>query len=282
MKKILVPTDFSVLADKALDIAAEIAIKTGASIELIHVIEAPYEGEFSAIGEVLKHEGLTDIFVLKSIEMADKKMKKIINEKKYVGIRFFPKIKIGNVFNHFSKIITKEEIDLIVMGTEGTTGFLKGIFNTSNTEEVVTHADCMVLSIKQSDKKFKIKNVVLASNFEDDSTAFIENIKQLQDIFDFKFHIVCINPLLNKQPDDSKIQKKMEEFVKSNKIKNYEFHLIEDFTEYTGLNAYAEKINADIIALTTHQGKGISHWLGGLSEDLVNLSNTPVLTYKAR
>jgi nucleotide-binding universal stress UspA family protein len=42
MKKILVPTDFSTEADFALDAAAKIAAKTGASIELLHIVEIRY------------------------------------------------------------------------------------------------------------------------------------------------------------------------------------------------------------------------------------------------
>lgn len=39
MKKILVPTDFSTFAQNALEVAADIALKTNASIMLLHANE---------------------------------------------------------------------------------------------------------------------------------------------------------------------------------------------------------------------------------------------------
>lgn len=70
-------------------------------------------------------------------------------------------------------------------------------------------------------------------------------------------------------------------FVRLHKIKDFEFSIWEDLTEYVGINTYAKVIKADIIALSTHQHKGL-HWLGGISEDLVNYSDMPILTYKVR
>jgi nucleotide-binding universal stress UspA family protein len=281
MKKILVPTDFSPLSEKALSVATEISRKTKAEIELLHVIDSPTEGDFSATGDTHSGSGMNDLFVLKSIELAKKNFDKIINDVKYVGIRFITKIKAGDAYHHLSHSIVKEKIDLIVMGTEGTKGLFKGIFNRSNTEEVVMHADCLVLTVKEGQKDFKIRNVVFATDFKDYSPHFIRNLTSLQELFDFKLHILYVNSVLNHNDKMNEVILNKEIFLKRFKISNYEFHVHEDFTEYTGIIDYAEKIKADIIALSTHQQKGFWHWVGGLSEDLVNYANVPVLTYKA-
>jgi nucleotide-binding universal stress UspA family protein len=281
MKKILVPTDFSPLSEKALSVAAEISRKTKAEIELLHVIDSPNEGDFSASGDTLTGAGMNDLYILKSIELAKKNFYKILNDVKYVGIRFITKIKSGDVYHHLSDIIVKEKIDLIVMGTEGTTGLFKGIFNRSNTEEVVMHADCLVLSVKEGQKDFKIRNLVFTTDFKDYSPVFIKNLTDLQELFDFKLHLLYVDSVLNHTDNMDEVLINKEIFLKRFKIQNYEFHIHKDFTEYTGIIAYAEKIKADIIALSTHQQKGFWHWVGGLSEDLVNYANVPVLTYKA-
>lgn len=281
MKKILVPTDFSPLAEKALSVATEISRKTKSEIELLHVIDSPNERDFSASGDTLHGGGINDLFILKSIELAKRNFDKILNDVKYVGVRFITKIKGGNVYGHLSDAIVKEKIDLIVMGTEGTTGLFKGIFNKSNTEEVVMHADCLVLTVKDGQKDFKIRNVVFTTDFQDYSPLFIKNLTYLQELFDFKLHILYVDSVLNHNDKMDEVLLHKEVFLKRFKISNFEFHVHKDFTEYTGIIAYAEKINADIIALSTHQQKGFWHWVGGLSEDLVNYANVPVLTYKA-
>lgn len=282
MKKILVPTDFSQLADQALETATFIARKTGAEVELIHVIEAPYSKDFSPIGEVKPHDALDDVFVLKSIELARKKFASIIDDIRFVGARINPKIKTGNVYKHLSDIIANNNIDLIVMGTEGATGFLKGIFNKTNTEEVVMKANCMVLSVKQNlAGEFKLKNVIYATDFKDDSPEFISILKKLQEIFDFTLHVTFINSIVEGKEEEEKIQKRIDSFIKKYELKDYQTHIREDLTEYVGLNELAKDVNADVIALVTHQRRGFWHWLGGLSEDLVNYSEKPVLTFPA-
>src|SRR5690606_28112438 len=97
--------DFSPLADRALEVAASICRKTGAELELIHVVEAPYSKDFSALGDTKEHDGLDDVFVLKSIRQAEKDMAKIRDDVRFVGIRIHPRIKAGNVYEHLSDII---------------------------------------------------------------------------------------------------------------------------------------------------------------------------------
>lgn len=282
MKKILVPTDFSPLADTALHIAVEIGRKTGGEIELLHVIEASYEKEIPAGEEEITLSGKKgDALIIKSANAARERLNSIIDNAKFAGIRFNPKIKTGNASKHLSNSITQEKIDLIVMGTEGAKGLFKGILSKTKTEEVVMHAECLVLSVKEHQKNFKLKNLVFATDFKDISPKFIEKIKALQDLFYFKLHILYVNSKLNHKKDISEVLNEKEEFVKKYKLSDYEFHAIEDFTEYTGITEYANKIDADVIALTTHQKKGFWHWVGGISEDLVNYAEKPILTYKA-
>jgi nucleotide-binding universal stress UspA family protein len=279
MKKILIPTDFSQVTEKALIVATEISRKTHAEVELLHIIESPSHMEFNFTGEPVQHNGLTDVFVLKSINLAKKKMKAIMDNIQYVGVRFRPMIKVASPYTHFTRHIVKEPVDLIIMGTAGTQSFLKGFFSSSNAEKIVTNADCMVLSVKNGIENFRLRNLVFATDFEDDSSDFLIKINELQDIFDFKIHLLYVNALVSHTSDIDRIKNQAHVFVKKHNIKNYEFQIVEDITEYTGIVDFATTVNADIIALSTHQHKGL-HWLGGISEDLVNYADQPVLTYK--
>lgn len=281
MEKILVPTDFTLLAEKALIAAVDISRKTKASIELLHVIDSPTESDFAATGDTIHGDKFNDLFMLKSIELARKKLHSIVNNVNYVGVRFSIKIKSGTIHHHLSEAIVKEKIDLIVMGTNGSSGIFKGIFNRSNTEAVVMNAHCMVLTIKEGQKDLKIRKVMFATDFKDNSPIFIENLKMLQSLFEFKFHIVYVNALINHKQNLSEVISNKDAFVKKFNLRDYEFHILEDFSEYSGILEYAQANNIDVICLSTHQRKGFWHWVGGVSEDLVNFANVPVLTYQA-
>ena len=53
-----------------------------------------------------------------------------------------------------------------------------------------------------------------------------------------------------------------------------------DVTDEEGLLHFAEDIEADAIVLGTHRRTGIGHLLAGsLSENMVNHSKTPVITF---
>ncbi len=64
MKKILVPTDFSTEADCALEAAARIAVKAGASIELLHIVEDLPQQTFSPSGDYLPQSSMDNSFLL--------------------------------------------------------------------------------------------------------------------------------------------------------------------------------------------------------------------------
>ncbi|WP_028980506.1 universal stress protein [Sporocytophaga myxococcoides] len=279
MKKIIVPIDFSEVSENALIAATEIARKTQAEVEIFHVIESSGGTTISETGEIFMPDKMEQVYVLKCIELAKNKIHSILENVRYAGVRFIPKIKVGDPGKHFSRYITLEKADMIIMGTSGSEGILKGIFNESNAEKVVTRADCMVLSVKNNNKDFHMRNLVLATNFQDDSPEFIGKLKALQEIFDFKIHLLYINPLINYESNQSIIQSRLRDYVNRFQLKNCESIIQEDLTEYNGIVKYAEDINADIIALSTHQHKGL-HWLGGISEDLVNFAEFPVLTFK--
>lgn len=281
MKRILVPTDFSAVTESALKVATEFSRKTHAMVELLNIIESPSHHGLNVAGEVAHFDGIEDVFVLKSIELADRKMKEIMDDVKYVGVRFLPVIKVGDAHKHFTKQIAEEPSDLIIMGTEGSKSFFSGIFNSSNAEKVVTCADSLVLSVKNVKGDFHLRNVLLATSFEEDLMEFMTKLKELQNAFDFRLHILYINSQMNYKRDTSDIVALSKEFIGKHSIENYEFHIAEAFTEYIGITDYATKVNADVIAISTHQHHG-SHWLGGISEDLVNYADQPILTYKVK
>ena len=53
-------------------------------------------------------------------------------------------------------------------------------------------------------------------------------------------------------------------------------HMVED-----GVLNYAKREGADAVSIITHGRTGLSHFFGGsISEDLVNHSNLPVITFK--
>jgi nucleotide-binding universal stress UspA family protein len=139
MKKILVPTDFSTEAGYALDVAAHIAKKTGAEIELLNVIDAPYSA-VGVGGEILPAEIAVDQKAIqKMAETIKTKLKNIAEDKKLKGIKVTYKVDIDRINNRITEEIVNEKVDMLIMGSKGSSGLDEFLIG-SNTEKVVSRA----------------------------------------------------------------------------------------------------------------------------------------------
>ncbi|MEQ9009488.1 MAG: universal stress protein, partial [Ekhidna sp.] len=123
-----------------------------------------------------------------------------------------------------------------------------------------------------------IEKIVFASDFQNTDDNFIGQLLDLQRKFEAQLNIVKINTpaSFTSTRHDTK---QMEDFVKKYKIENYTTDIYNYKNEEDGIILYAEDISADMIALGTHQRKGVGHFLAGsIAEDVVNHSQFPVWT----
>lgn len=93
-----------------------------------------------------------------------------------------PVVKAGNLTDQILHCVKREEIDLVVMGTHGLNGF-RELIADSVTGQIVRQSSVPVLSLKCDRSDLEIKNIVLASSFEDKAPAKISFIKDLQQAF---------------------------------------------------------------------------------------------------
>ena len=76
-------------------------------------------------------------------------------------------------------------------------------------------------------------------------------------------------------------KKIMADFVGSFNVSDYTTHIYNDTNVEKGILNFSKSINADLIGMSTHGRKGLSHFFNGsISEDLVNHAQRPVVTFK--
>ena len=277
MKSILVPTDFSEHADYALDLARQLALKHEMSIQLFHIVEQP-GSQFITPVTGGAHDQIENVFVLRMIEKVKDQLQKTANELAQQGVPTTFKVKIGNPFKHISSQIKSEDYHLIVMGTQGVSG-LDEVMVGSNTEKVIRHAGCPVITLKEKADLDKIDNLVFAISYFGENDYLANQLKEIQELFAAKVHLVTINTPGNFLIERN-VAKSLNEFIKKHQIENYTINIYSDITEEEGIVHFAEDKDADAIAMATHGRTGISHLLtGSLSEDLVNHSRLPVITF---
>lgn len=273
MKKILIPTDFSENAINATKAAAEIARKTNAELILLHIVELPQE----AMDAINPGHEVPEIIFFK--QFAEQKLTEASTSPDLHGLTVYQILKLGRTLNNVTEIAETNNVDLIVMGSHGASGY-KEFFVGSNAEKVVRNSEIPVLVIKNNAEELKYDNVIFATDFlVENKEALVKAISVLSS-FNIKPHFLMINTPNNFKPTHIG-EEIAEKFFTENNITNYEFSIYNDLDIEKGIMNFAEKIDADLIAMGTHGRKGFSRLINGsISEDIVNHSKKSILTFK--
>jgi len=274
MKKILVPIDFSKPSEYASKIAAKIAKKTNATIYLIHLIELPKGSMDMGAG--------SNYSIPESMLYLRKIREKILQFKgeifsKDIKVEYF--IKLNNPFEGIQKYAEKIDADLIVMGSKGHSIF-EEIMIGSNTEKVVRSSKRPVIVVKREVKKFKLKNLVFASNFKEENKEVFSKFVHFANIFESKIHLLKINTPANFQATTETTQK-VKDFITDFNLQNYKINVFNDVSVEKGILNFSTEINADLIALSTHGRSGLAHlFTGSVTKKLSKKALKPMLTIK--
>jgi nucleotide-binding universal stress UspA family protein len=278
MKKILVPTDFSKQANIAVDVASDIARKSGAELILLHVVEGASESSFSIMGEAGMGDAEDKLFNLKLIERAKKSLAKAAEDSRLKDIKVRQELRMGTPFHGMKTLVAENKVDLVVMGTSGRSD-LQAMVIGSNTEKVVRHSHSPVLTVLKKPASTDFKNIVYATSMSKEEEVFSRIVKRTQQLYESTVHLVRINTPGNFQRD-AVVKKYMEDFAKKLQLKNYTLNVFNDLTEEEGIIYFADSIDADLIAMATHGRTGFAHVLAGsIAEDVVSHSKRPVLTF---
>ncbi|HZW63144.1 MAG TPA: universal stress protein [Flavobacteriaceae bacterium] len=273
MKRILVPTDFSKEAENALKVAAQLARKHKAEIFLLHMLELPLH----QIDALSGHSDLPEAMFF--MKLAHKKFEETLAKDYLKGVQVHETVDFQEAFSEIKNVCKKKNIDLIVMGSHGVSGF-KEMFIGSNTEKVVRTSDVPVLVIKNEHKQFEVSNFVFASDFKKDSRETYKQATRLAESFGATMHLVMVNTA-NSFTTTADANKRIQEFIKGNPFENYTINIYNDKSVESGILNFSHAINADLIGISTHGRQGIAHFLNGsISEDIVNHAKRPVITFK--
>lgn len=274
MKKILIPTDFSKYADEAIEVGAQIAKKNGSEIVLIHMLELPTHMNDAVSGET----SIPEIMLFK--RKAEETLKNIKNRPYLAGIKVTEVVRLDGAYKGINNYIKQHtDFDLIVMGSHGATG-INEILIGSNTEKVVRQSEVPVLVIKNKLDSFNAGNIIFASDFSNEIKKPFKKVIEFAKTFGSKLNLVMIcTP--NSFRSTSTAHKIVNEFVSEFDMPEYSFEIYNESNIEKGILNYSNENNGDIIAFCTHGRTALNHFfVGSISEDLVNHSPKPVLTFR--
>jgi len=275
MKRILVPIDFSIQAECAIYTAAKIAKENGSDVHLLHMIDLP-----TNVDDLESHADASSPAKMLFLKKVHEKMKKVMLSDTLKGVKTFEEVRFRKTFSGILEYSKELDVDLIVMGSNGTKDSFKEMFIGSNTEKVVRNSNVPVLVVKKGMGQFDMKKMVFATDFSETIKPAFSRFLEFAKKFDASIDLLYINTPRNFQ-STRRISQKLHDFLTEFDLPEHSLNIYNDKTIEKGILNYSDDADVDVIVMVTHQRSGISSLFNdSISEDLVNHSPKPVLTFK--
>ncbi len=245
MKTILVPTDYSDVADNALQYAIELAKVSQAQLVLLHAYQIPVP-----TGEV-------PILFISPTELEEDNRKRIKMLEKKVSGQTEGKIIVESIVGAgftsdvITDVIKEKNIDLVVMGITGV-GKITQTLIGSHTSELIKKTQTPVLVVPYEARFKEIKKIVLAYNYNDPvNEAAINKLKEFAKLFNAKVLVLDVEkPVAVPMYENTVSGETLEGSLKDIEHVMF-FSPAENITD--GINAFADEHDCDWLAMIPHK-----------------------------
>jgi len=276
IQRILIPFDFSETAELALEHATFMAKLHKAEIHLLHVIES-YSFTTAISNAFSKSQTEYESKIETSANVRLKEIADKLHQSS--GMTVVIKTEVGKIYKKIISVAEENSIDVIVMGTHGSSGFQEFLIG-SNSYRVVMGAPCPVITVQTHAKKIGFKDLVLPIDNSSVSRQKVKHAVELAKHYNSVIHIAGIMTM-----SDLEMQRRFE--VKVHQVKEYieEYEIPYTIKMFKGENIatvtmdYSMQINADLIIIMTEQ-ESAGLFMGSFAQQVVNHSKIPVMSIR--
>ncbi|ALW86665.1 hypothetical protein AUC43_17210 [Hymenobacter sedentarius] len=287
MKNLLVPTDFSTESHNAYEVALQLAKQTGGRVTLLHVLETPEmaTANFSTYGgpvngvDLPNYNAIADEeFIIRLMQMTKLRMHAYKDEAARLapGVPVQDTVEIARIGDGILAAIEKHGIDLVVMGAQGH-GAMEHFFVGSNTERMIRLASCPVLTVKHQQPEFNVRTMVFPSDFSPEASRAVAGLQRVRVAFpNATLHLLHVAT----HDHDAVDQHQLQAFATRHHLTHYKTAVVKAERLSSGIEAYAQQVQADLVLLPTHAHSGLSTLLRtSIAEAVATHAFPPVLTY---
>lgn len=185
ISKILIPTDFSEVANNALQYAIQLAKKTQAEIHILYVKNIPIMDNSFPNNVYQTYMIEMDEFTKKSFEDLTSKFLK------NAEVKFKTHTAFGFIQDEIQDFSEKNEIDLIVLGTTGASG-IQEILIGSNAASVAANSAIPVLIIPPTSNFEEIIHLVYATDYNEPEFPAVSRLAYFANLYDADVSILHV------------------------------------------------------------------------------------------
>lgn len=258
-KIILVPTDFTAVADNAIDHAISVGKTIKGEIVVVHIV--PKKSH---------------------VEEAKNKLQILmdrLNDGSH-GIKLSPMVRVGSIFEDIGDVAEEIAAELIVMGTHGMRGmqFITG----SRALKVITSSSTPFIVVQEKGpKETSYDDIVVPLDLSKETKQKLNIVAQMAKYFQSRVHLITpreSDEFLKNQLDRNLTYAKR--FFKDQKIEFTTTVTKSGSSKFDdGIIEHATEINADLIAIMNLAANSLVGMLGNsyVQNILTNESQVPVL-----
>lgn len=265
MKTILVPTDFSATANKALQIAKVIAKNFDATIQLAHFYSINMS-DYSYPDISMPQQIQEEINKAAIVEMD--KLVQLLNED---GIKSKSVIKMGLTTDSIVDMSKESKADLVVMGTTGTSSLVNKLIG-SITANVMEQIEAPILLVPAESNFIDFKRIVYANSMEESDVDVLKNIYSFADTMQTEdISLLNINTSNHYEPVNYDIVKQLTDVFGDEKIK---LKFIDADSVKNGIDEFLKRHLIDLVVMSTHKKN--------LLERIFTKSNTRIMALHSK
>ena len=241
MKNILVPTDFSDNANRALQYAVLLAQNTGAEITLLNVYDVVLPADGTPLAPYA-HESLTE----------ENKIKLAACAKQFIpqNIKYHVEDVLGDSVNRIAMLAEEKKMDLVVMGIRGSNR-LSQIIIGSTTTAVIRNIKVPVFVIPENAEFALPAKILFAYDGKEiPAKATMRPLKNIAEIYKSKILVLNVINDLELEPVDKRYIAR-ETFHALGNI-NYAVHFEENGDVLQGISNFITKHDIDAVAMIYH------------------------------
>ncbi|MGD0754325.1 MAG: universal stress protein [Bacteroidales bacterium] len=269
MKTIIVPLDFSNESLDGLNMALMLAKKTGAKVQMIHVIGKKIENN----KELLDKENL----------LATRKFEEILQKCKdggNINCALSFTVKEGKIFSEITTLADRFEDSIIVLSTHGESGF-EELFIGGNAYKIASHSKNPVITVRKCKLSTDIARIVLPLDITLQTRGKVPYTVELAKLFDSEIHLITVRGSHLKS-----IEKKLYKYTEQVCSYFWDHDIPYKVEHLQGGNLtdlileYSVSANADLISIMTEQERSVSNiLLGTYAHQMINKARIPVLSF---
>lgn len=242
-KKVLVPIDFTVVSENAVNHSENIARNIGATIHLLHVV--PSKGK---------------------TEDAQRRMDayQVMMEERYPKVKFSSGVRVGSIFDDIGDVASEIDAALIVMGTHGMRGmqFLVG----SNALRIVSSSETPIIIVQERKiNEQGYDDIVVPLDLHKETKQKLNIVIKMAKYFNSRVHLV--SPFEKDEFLNNTLQRNLKHAAQKMREQGIE-HTVTvadpkkgDFDD--ALIHYSVVNHADLICIMNLKEKSLAGLLGG-------------------